>query len=274
MNKIKYLFGYYYKGDIIKMIELTKDEMHCLRQFYNENLDVVILSCIEGNMGEAWVDDKTEPTRAIVIVADFCYLFGAVDDNEDDINMKRLLDKALRKIIVIFHNSWIALIEKHYVNRFKKFKRFSIKREPYVFQRNILSSYIKAVESNFEIKRIDEDIYYKALNDAFMADCCSNFSSIDSFLNYGVGYVIMCDNEIISGASSYSYCKGSIEITIGTKEEYRRKGLALACASKLILECLDNNIYPRWDAVNMESVALAEKLGYHFDKEYEVYTIR
>lgn len=255
------------------MIKLTKDEMYCLRKFYDEDLDVVLLSCIEGNMGEAWVDDKTEPTMAIAIVADFCYLFGVVDDYEDNIYVRRLLDKALGKIIMIFHNSWVALIEKHYVNRFKMFMRFSIKREPDVFQRNILSSYIKAVESNFEIKRIDEDIYYKVLNDAFMADCCSNFTSIDSFLKNGIGYVIMHDNKIISGASSYSYCKGSIEITIGTKKEYRKKGFALACASKLILECLDNNIYPRWDAVNMESVALAEKLGYHFDKEYKVYTI-
>jgi hypothetical protein len=33
-------------------------------------------------------------------------------------------------------------------------------------------------------------------------------------------------------------------------------------------------ISPRWDAANMESVALAEKLGYHFDKEYQAYSIR
>lgn len=36
---------------------------------------------------------------------------------------------------------------------------------------------------------------------------------------------------------------------------------------------MERNIYPRWDAANLESVAIAEKLGYHFDKEYEVYSI-
>ena len=71
---------------------------------------------------------------------------------------------ARRKIIVIFDNSWVSLIEKYHENNFKKFKRYSIKREPYVFQRDILNSYIIAVESNFEIKRIDENIYYKVLN--------------------------------------------------------------------------------------------------------------
>ncbi|MBK1809116.1 GNAT family N-acetyltransferase [Clostridium sp. YIM B02505] len=53
----------------------------------------------------------------------------------------------------------------------------------------------------------------------------------------------------------------------------KQGGLALACASKLILDCLERVIYPRWDAANLESVALAEKLGYHFDKEYIVYSI-
>ena len=255
------------------MIELKNDEMHTLKKFYSEDLDVTLISCIEGNMGKAWVDNKVEPNIAIIIVADFCYLFGNVVHNENSINLKTILEKAHRKIIMIFDSSWLVLIEKYYVNRFKMFKRFSIKREPNVFKRDILNSYIKAIEPNFEIKRIDKDIYIKVLKDAFMADCCSNFTSIESFLNNGIGYVIIYNDEVVSGASSYSYCKGSIDITIGTNEAFRKKGLALACASKLILECLDNNIYPRWDATNLESVALAEKLGYHFDKKYEAYTI-
>lgn len=57
-------------------------------------------------------------------------------------------------------------------------------------------------------------------------------------MKYGVGYVVMKDGEIISGASSYSYCEGDIDITIETKPEYKRQGLALACASKVILECM------------------------------------
>ncbi len=44
------------------------------------------------------------------------------------------------------------------------------------------------------------------------------------------------------------------------------------CA-KLILECMDRGLYPSWDAHDMRSVALAEKLGYHLDKEYVTYII-
>ena len=53
----------------------------------------------------------------------------------------------------------------------------------------------------------------------------------------------------------------------------RRRGLARACAARLILECLDRGLYPAWDAHNKASLALALKLGYHFDKEYEAFEI-
>ena len=64
---------------------------------------------------------------------------------------------------------------------------------------------------------------------------------------------------------------GGIEIEIDTKEECRRRGLALACGARLILECLDRGLYPSWDAANLDSVRLAEKLGYRFDRAYTAY---
>ncbi|MBR3832696.1 MAG: GNAT family N-acetyltransferase [Lachnospiraceae bacterium] len=50
--------------------------------------------------------------------------------------------------------------------------------------------------------------------------------------------------------------------------------VASICGAKLILECLDRGLYPSWDAQNMGSVALAEKLGYHFDHAYDAYEIQ
>lgn len=84
----------------------------------------------------------------------------------------------------------------------------------------------------------------------------------------------MMDGLIVSGASSYSAYRGGIEIEIDTKEEYRRRGLALACGAKLILECLDRGLYPSWDAHNRCSAALAEKLGYRLDYAYDAYEIQ
>ena len=52
---------------------------------------------------------------------------------------------------------------------------------------------------------------------------------------------------------------------------YKRQ--ALACGAKLILECEKRGLYPSWDAHNPASAALAQKLGYHMEKEYPAYVV-
>ena len=81
----------------------------------------------------------------------------------------------------------------------------------------------------------------------------------------------MKDGKIVSAASSYSRYHNGIDIEIDTAKEERRKGLGAAVAAKLILACLDEGLYPAWDAANMLSVRLAEKLGYEFSREYVCY---
>ena len=58
-----------------------------------------------------------------------------------------------------------------------------------------------------------------------------------------------------------------------TVPEERRKGFALIVCAALILRCLEEGLYPSWDAHNMDSVRLAEKLGYEFDHEYTAYEL-
>lgn len=62
--------------------------------------------------------------------------------------------------------------------------------------------------------------------------------------------------------------KAKVVLRYATKKEYRRRGLACACGAKLILECLKRSLYPSWDAQNKCSIALAEKLGYHYSHTY------
>ena len=93
------------------------------------------------------------------------------------------------------------------------------------------------------------------------------------YKQYGIGYVVLYEDEIVAGASSYSTYKEGIEIEIDTKNEYRQKGLASVIGAKLILECLDRGLYPSWDAHTKISLKLAEKLGYHLDYEYSAYEV-
>ena len=94
-----------------------------------------------------------------------------------------------------------------------------------------------------------------------------------TYQKLGLGVVILSDGQLVSGASSYTTYENGIEIQVDTKNEYRRKGLAEICSAKLILMCLERGLYPSWDAQNKGSLALAEKLGYHYSHTYTAYEV-
>ena len=99
------------------------------------------------------------------------------------------------------------------------------------------------------------------------------FENKEKYLEDGRGMVILKDGKIVSGASSYTRYKEGIEIEVDTSEDERGKGLATIVCAALILRCLDEGLYPSWDAHNMISVKLAEKLGYEFSHEYTAYEV-
>ena len=76
----------------------------------------------------------------------------------------------------------------------------------------------------------------------------------------GVGVVL--DGKLVAGASSYSVYCGGIEIQIETHSAYRRKGLCHGLWCGVDSGLLGPGRYPSWDAHDLRSVALAEKLGY------------
>ena len=60
---------------------------------------------------------------------------------------------------------------------------------------------------------------------------------------------------------------------LSTHPDFRRQGLAAACGAKLILECLERELYPGWDAHDRRSLALAQKLGYQLERSYSAYWV-
>lgn len=148
-----------------------------------------------------------------------------------------------------------------------------MKKEPDVFDRNRLHDIVTGLSSEYTISLMDEELYHYCRKEDWCRDFGSQFPDWETYRERGLGVIILKDGVPVAGASSYSAYDGGIEIEIDTKEEYRRRGLASICGARLILECLDRGIYPSWDAQNLWSVSLAEKLGYHFDHEYTAYEI-
>lgn len=226
--------------------------------------EALIWSCLQGHMGIMVTDNDANPESALIDAGDLCFFAGKPNP---------VLFNVLTgfKVLVPKDKLWENLIESFYGKRVNWGLRYAIKKEPDVFDRKKLTAYTKAPDDCFELKMFDEKIFLMARSEEWSADLCSQFKDYNDYQKRAFGTAILHEGKPVSGASPYGVYNGGIEIQIDTKPEYRQKGLATACGAKLILECLDRGIYPSWDAYDLRSVALAEKLGYHRDYEYVVY---
>ena len=250
---------------------LEKEDMYRITTLFDGWNETLLWSCLQGYMGNAWTDDIQNPRSAQIITGDFCFFAGV-----PNIKLVKNIPEYFSSqciLMIPYNNEWANLIEKEYKDNYHRFMRYAMKKEPDVFDTDKLRLYSKNPSSEYSLSKIDKEIYNIIKAEEWSKDLCSQFPTYNDYEKYGVGFVVYYNDKIVCGASSYTVYDKGIEIEIDTEETYRRKGLALACASQLILECLDRGIYPSWDAANRESVALAEKLGYHFEKEYVTYAI-
>ena len=216
-------------------------------------------------MGKIYVTDLESPVSAFAFVGCFGFFAGEPD-------RELVINKPDGFIIMTPQNDkWEALIEECYPSA-KRVTRYAIKKDT-KFDVGMLQKEISKLPPGYELKQIDSDIYDKCLENPVTADFVSSFENKERYLKIGRGMVILKDGEIVSGASSYTRYNEGIEIEVDTVESERRKHLATIVCSALILKCLDEGLYPSWDAHNMNSVHLAEKLGYEFDREYAAYEV-
>ena len=98
-----------------------------------------------------------------------------------------------------------------------------------------------------------------------------NYSCYAAFQAEGSGAVIYHGGEIVAAASSFLSLNGEVEMDIITKETYRGKNLATACAARMLRDCTERGITVHWDAQNDVSRHLAEKFGFETEEEYSVF---
>ncbi len=235
--------------------------------------ETCIWSALQGIMGDIYTKDCKLPDAAMVILGDFCFFAG--NPNAELVAYKPEDSNKSFIIMVPQNEAWAQLIEKQYGESAKKITRHAIRKDKGTFDKEKLKQAAADIPEGYELRMIDKELYDVCLSEDWSRDFVSNYKDYAMFENLGLGVLMINKNtgEIVAGASSYSTYKDGIEIEIVTREDHQRKGLAYRCAAKLILECLDRNLYPSWDARTMISVALAEKLGYVYSHDYVAYDI-
>ena len=225
-----------------------------------------IWSCLQGCMGYALADREENPTAAQIVVGDLCFFAGRPD--------AALVARAGAPILAPRTEDWCEVIESVWGDRVERTLRYAIKKEPDAFDPARLAGFIRALPEGYTLRLFDCELYDAAIAEGWSHDLCALFTSYEDYAARGLGAAALYEGKLVAGASSYSVYHGGIEIEIDTHPAHRRKGLASACGAKLILECLARGLYPSWDAYDLRSVALAEKLGYHLDHPYTVYMPR
>lgn len=226
----------------------------------------MIWSCLQGHMGTAVPDREQRPTAARIEIGDFCFFAGVPNCI--------LVQTCKAPILVPHTEEWERLIEAVWGDAVKKELRYASKKEPHVFDARRLAAFASSLDPAYGLRPMDQFLYTQALAESWSRDLCSQFNDYDDYRRRGLGVAVLHRGRLVAGASSYTVYTGGIEIEIDTRPECRQKGLATACGAKLMLHCLQRGLYPSWDAHDLRSVSLAQKLGYHLDRPYTVYCKR
>ncbi|NLD88028.1 MAG: GNAT family N-acetyltransferase [Clostridiales bacterium] len=254
------------------MVKLKKEHLENVKHLFTFENETLVLSCLQGLMGEIYADDEINPACACAVIVNFAFLAGDSSHPEAD-KFVDCLTPFMEWFIVPQDEGWENVIKRRFGEDCGHFNRYAIKKDGDVFDREKLQEYAENVPEGYEIVPFDENIYEIAKEEKWSCDFSKNVAPYELFRRVAIGYAALYNGELVAGASTFSYFEGGIEIEIDTREDHQGKGLATACGSRLILECLKRGLYPSWDAATKISLSLAEKLGYHFSHEYITYYV-
>ena len=214
-----------------------------------------------------YVDNLEKPKSAVGFLGRWAYCVGKPN--------KALITRKEREWFGLFpqNKGWEKLIKECYPDALRD-TRYAIKHDA-IFDKEKLQAMMDALPEGYELRIIDSKVYnlIKKVDDDDLIDLIDWFENKKQFLALGIGYAVIKDGKVVGGASTAYRFPTAIDIEVDVKKKHRRKGLASAASAKLILDCLNRGWKPTWDAANMKSVHLSEKLGYTFNYKYHCYWI-
>ena len=272
----QYLFHYIRTvpeaGSLPPLFPLSEKGRLAAGALFGEIKETMILSALEGVMGEIHGDDPDSPRCVRATLGDLAFFAGETESA----SARRLVETSPVPILAAGNESETSRWEKLILSVFPDAEprtRYAIKKESDIFDRDKLRALIFSLPEGFSIQPIEGEWFNRCLKEDWSRDFVSCFSDAADYEKRGLGFLVLdSEKRPVSGASSYSVYRSGLEIEVDTKADYRRMGLAAAVCAKLILTALERGLYPSWDAANLTSVRLSERLGYHLDHPYTVWT--
>jgi GNAT superfamily N-acetyltransferase len=235
-------------------LPLTKpNRLHLAEAFrHNPRVDYSLDCAVEDQMGRAFVDDHQQPTAWRVTIGPFWYFAG---DAEGPGGRELMGELPPYNLLMPSPPAWVALAQETFGDKLVRFPRYSFTTEQ--LSAAYLAALLDASPHRDHVRRVDEALLARPDNYVEIED----FDSPADFLARGVGYTMLEGDQLVGAAYSSLVCSRGIEVSLFVAEPFRRRGIATALSAALLLECVQRGRRPNWDAANLESCALAEKLG-------------
>ncbi|MCC6602663.1 MAG: GNAT family N-acetyltransferase [Anaerolineae bacterium] len=249
-------------------LELTKINRLKIAHAFRDvpRVDMSIACVVEGQMGQAFVDDLAQPSIYHVVIGPFHYFAGtAVSPHSHTLmaNFPRY------NLLMPSSDGWAALARQQFGDARQTNTRYSFSSDS--LSPSHLNQQLNGGSFHGEIVALDAALADQMSTAGTLYFDLADFDSADDFAARGLGFVALADAQPVGIAYSSLVCSQGIEVSIFVDEAHRRQGVATAVAAHLLLACLARGLHPNWDAANPESVRLAERLGYRSTGSYEAY---
>ncbi len=229
-------------------------------------VDISIECAIEDQMGKAFVDSATDP-QVFLIEQDrfFCYLAGDLTTSS---GRNFLSSIPSNRFLMAGTPGWQEVAQAFYGERLRPVLRYSYSSQ--ALSADHMRRLAATSPHSANIRRVDaalagQETPYLALG---------AFDSAEDFVERGIGYCLVSGDSILGGAYASLASGNAIEVSIVVDPKHQRQGIATALAAHLLLWCVEHSVTPHWDAANLPSCGLAEKLGYRNTGEYTAYYYR
>lgn len=261
------------------IIELHGARRSAAAPIFAQMDDTTILSCLQDYPNShVWVDNPEKPTCAHVLMGGrgegtggFSFVAGDAGAPAAKELVRMWPQEYLGgRIMVPQNEEWSAVIEAVFPKAVRE-TRYATSKSEHHFDADALRKMTADPAPELHVERITAGMYDTLYAEGWSRDLVANFPDGRTYERKAVGFACLHEGTIVGAASCYSVYDGGIEIEIDTREDFRRRGIARACASSIVLYALENGLYPSWDAANLMSVGLAKSLGYVFSHEYPAY---
>lgn len=136
----------------MSVYRILEEEIKYAEPLFKNWDETLIWSCLQGCMGTAWTDCRDKFKSVQIVIADFCFFAGKV--NEELVKHKPEEHKSDFVIMVPQNKEWAELIQRVYGEDSTRVIRYAIKKEPDIFERNKLERIVGTVSEEYKIQRI------------------------------------------------------------------------------------------------------------------------